>query len=128
MLFVLAGFTVFGGLVALLAGAYGLRETRRIAAAGGVAWALVKPTMPGSGRPLLQYETADGQVLELPSPVPPTRREPLTPGARVQLAYDPADPREVVLLGRERTGLDRTFVAAGAAVLAVGLVLAMAAL
>ena len=29
MLFVLAGFTVIGGLVALLAGAYGLRETRR---------------------------------------------------------------------------------------------------
>ncbi|MFD9790514.1 DUF3592 domain-containing protein [Streptomyces sp. NPDC059070] len=126
MLFVLAGFTAFGGLVALLAGAYGLRETRRIAEAGGLAWALVKPAPPGSGRPLLQYETADGRVLELPSPVPPTRRDPLTPGARVHLSYNPADPRDVILVGRERTGLDRAFVAAGAAVLAVGLVLAVA--
>ncbi|MGP9021427.1 hypothetical protein ACT1U9_23885 [Streptomyces sp. BR1] len=128
MLFVLAGFTAFGGLVALLAGAYGLRETRRLMEAGGLAWALVKPAPPGSGRPLLQYETVDGRVLELPSPVPPSRREPLTPGGRVRLSYDPADPREVILLGRERTGLDRSFIAAGAAVLAVGLVLAAAAL
>lgn len=128
MLFVLAGFTLFGGLVALLAGAYGLRRTRRVAAAGDAVWALVKPAPRGSGRPLLQYETTDGQVLELPSPVPSTRREPLTPGGRVHLFYDPADPREVVLLGRERTGLDRTFIAAGAAVAAVGLILAVATL
>lgn len=128
MLFVLAGFTVIGGLVALLAGAYGLRETRRAERAGGHAWALVKPAPQGSARPLLQFETADGHVLELPSPVPPSRREPLPPGSSVRLSYDPADPRTVVVLGRERTALDRAFMAAGGAIVLLGLTLAAAAL
>ncbi|MFJ8307567.1 MULTISPECIES: DUF3592 domain-containing protein [unclassified Streptomyces] len=128
MLFILAGFTVLGGLVAVLAGAYGLRETRRVEAAGALTWALVKPAPQGSERPLLQYETADGRVLELPSPVPPNRREPLPPGASVRVSYDPADPRTVILLGRERTALDRAFMAAGAVIVLLGLTLAMAAL
>ncbi|KOU36737.1 hypothetical protein ADK54_32205 [Streptomyces sp. WM6378] len=128
VLFVLAGFTVLGGLVALLAGAYGLRETRRVERAGAFAWALVKPAPQGSARPLLQFETADGHVLELPSPVPPSRREPLPPGASVRVSYDPEDPRTIVLLGRQRTALDRAFMAAGAAIVLLGLTLAAASL
>ncbi|MGW8327402.1 hypothetical protein ACWGLE_05765 [Streptomyces sp. NPDC055897] len=128
MLFVLAGFTVIGGLVALVAGAYGLRETRRAERAGALAWALVKRAPQGATRPLLQFETADGQVLELPSPVPPSRREPLPPGSSVRLSYDPADPRTVVLLGRQRTALDRAFMAAGGTIVLLGLTLAAAAL
>ncbi|WP_329115774.1 DUF3592 domain-containing protein [Streptomyces sp. NBC_01465] len=122
MLIVLAGFTAFGGLVALLAGAYGLRETRRIREAGLRAWALVKPAPPGADRRLLQFETADGRVLEIPSPAR------LEPGTRVELSYAPDDPRDVVLLGRERAGADRWFVAAGAAVLTLGLALIVAGL
>ncbi|MET9360847.1 DUF3592 domain-containing protein [Streptomyces sp. NPDC006632] len=128
MLFVLAGFTVLGGLVALLAGAYGLRETRRVERAGALAWALVKPAPQGSERPLLQFETADGDVLELPSPVPPSRREPLPAGSGVRVSYDPEDPRTVVVLGRERTVVDRAFMASGAAIVLLGLALAAAAL
>ena len=63
-LLVLAGFTVLGGLVALLAGAYGLRETRRAERAGAFAWALVKPAPQGATRPLLQFETVDGDVFD----------------------------------------------------------------
>ncbi|GAA3131120.1 DUF3592 domain-containing protein [Streptomyces rectiviolaceus] len=125
---VLAVFTALGGLVALLAGAYGLRQTRHITNAGEVAQALVKAVQPGAERPMLQFETGDGRVVEVVSPVPPSRKRTLAPGDRVRIAYDSDDPREAVVLGRERRGIDRGFVAAGAAVLLLGLVLTVLAL
>lgn len=121
---VLAAFTAIGGLVALLAGAYGLRQTRRVTEAGAVTQALVKAVRPGADRPTLQFETADGRVLEVVSPVPVSRRRPLPAGERVPIAYDVDDPRDVVLLGAERRGLDWSFVAAGACLVVVGLALA----
>ncbi|MEV6169946.1 DUF3592 domain-containing protein [Streptomyces sp. NPDC051954] len=117
-------YLMLGGLVALLAGAYGLRRTRRITGAGQITEALVKPPPPGSERPLLQFETPDGRVVEIASPVPRSRRLPLAAGGGVRLAYDAADPRETVLLGGERTGLDRGFVVVGAALVVLGIVLA----
>ncbi|MEV5980264.1 DUF3592 domain-containing protein [Streptomyces sp. NPDC052114] len=120
---VLAVVTALGGLVAALAGAYGLWQTRRITAAGALAQALVKAPPPGAERPTLQFETADGRVVEVVSPVPPTPRRPLAPGDLVGIAYDTDDPRETVLVGGERTGLDRAFVGAGAALVLLGLVL-----
>jgi len=122
---VLAVLTALGGLVALLAGAYGLRQTRHISGAGRAAEALVKPPQPGSERPLLQFETADGRVVEVVSPVPRTRRRPLTEGAHVRLLYDVDDPRETVLLGSERTAADRAFVVVGGALIVLGIVLAL---
>lgn len=122
---VFAALTSFGGLVALLAGAYGLRQTRRISVAGEAVTALVKPPPQGADRPLLQFETLDGRVMELPSPVPPNRRRPLSAGTEVRLAYDPADPRDTVLIGSERVRLDQTFIGAGAALVVLGAVLAL---
>ncbi|MFI2214552.1 DUF3592 domain-containing protein [Streptomyces sp. NPDC020141] len=116
---VFAVFTALGGLVAVLAGGYGLRQTRRITRTGAFAVALVKPAPPGAERPLLQYETADGRVMEIVSPVP------LPAGGSVRLSYDPADPRDVVVDGRERTAIDRGFVAGGALLAVTGLVLAV---
>ncbi|WP_409057125.1 DUF3592 domain-containing protein [Streptomyces sp. SYP-A7185] len=124
---VLAVVTALGGLVALLAGAYGLRRTRRITTAGEVADALVKAVPPGAERPTLQFGTGDGRVVEVVSPVPPSDTFPLAAGDRVRVAYDSDDPREAVVLGRERRGVDRGFVGAGAAVLALGLVLVVLA-
>lgn len=120
---VLAAFTAMGGLVALLAGAYGLRRARRIRTAGNVVDALVKPPQPGSERPLLQFETVDGRVIEVVSPVPPGKHRPLPPGGVVSVAYDVEDPRETVLIGGERPGVDRGFMIAGAALVLVGMVL-----
>ncbi|MEV0319534.1 DUF3592 domain-containing protein [Streptomyces sp. NPDC050658] len=125
---VLAVFTAVGGLVALLAGAYGLWHTRRITESGEVARALVKAVQPGATRPTLQFETGDGRVVEVVSPVPRSRKRPLAPGDRVRIAYDSDDPRETVLLGHERRGIDRGFVGAGAAVFVLGLVLLVVAL
>lgn len=125
---VLALFTALGGLVALLAGAYGLQRTRRISAAGQVVEALVKAVPPGAERPTLQFETADGRVVEVVSPVPSGRHRRLDAGDRVRIAYDADDPRETVLVGDERKGVDRVFVAGGAALVLLGLVLTAAAL
>ncbi|MFE2990497.1 DUF3592 domain-containing protein [Streptomyces sp. NPDC059262] len=122
---VLAAFTLLGGLVAILAGAYGLRRTRRISEAGRVTQALVKPPQEGSERPRLQFETHDGLVVEVPSPAPPTRRLPLPTGGLVGIAYDVDDPRETVLIGGERSVLDWVFVAAGVALAVLGAVLAV---
>ncbi|AVH59332.1 MULTISPECIES: DUF3592 domain-containing protein [Streptomyces] len=122
---VLAALTALGGLVALLAGAYGLRQTRRIRAAGRVTEALVKPPQPGSERPLLQFETADGRVVEVVSPVPRSRRRPLTEGGHIRLFYDVDDPRETVLLGSERAASDRAFVVVGAALIVLEIALAV---
>ncbi|MFI6337577.1 DUF3592 domain-containing protein [Streptomyces sp. NPDC050535] len=125
---VLAAPTALGGLVALLAGAYGLRQTRRISAAGHVTQALVKPPQPGLDRPSLQFETADGRVVEAGSPVPRSRRRPLPEGEYILLAYDADDPRQTVLLGNERSGADWVFVAAGGALILLGLVFGLLAL
>lgn len=122
---VLAAFTTLGGLVALLAGAYGLQRTRHLTEGGETTEALVKAVVQGADRPTLQFEAADGRVLEVVSPVPANRRRPLRAGDRVRIAYDADDPREVLLIGRERRGLDRAFVAAGASLVIVGLALGM---
>ena len=120
---VIAACTALGGLVALMAGAYGLRRSRRVRGAGNVARALVKPPRQGSERPLLQFETDDGRVVEVVSPEPPSKRRPLPAGALVSVAYDVDDPRETVLLGGERPGVDRAFMLAGALLVLVGMVL-----
>ncbi|MGW2346798.1 hypothetical protein [Streptomyces sp. NPDC001661] len=120
---VLAACTALGGLVALIAGAYGLQRGRRVQEAGNVAQALVKPPQQGSDRPLLQFETGDGRVVEVVSPVPASKRRPLPAGGLVSVAYDTEDPRETVLLGGERPGVDRAFMIAGALLVLVGMVL-----
>ncbi|WP_343246197.1 DUF3592 domain-containing protein [Streptomyces sp. SID5785] len=122
----LAACIAMGGLVALLAGAYGLQRTRRLRTAANIAEALVKPPQQGSERPLLQFETGDGRVIEVVSPVPPSKRRPLPPGGVISVAYDVEDPRETVVLGAERPGVDRGFMLAGAALVLTGMVLAVA--
>lgn len=124
---VLAALTALGGLVAVLAGAYGLHRTCRATDAGQTVDALVKPPRPGSDRPLVQFETAEGRVVEVVSPVPRTRRRPLLVGSEIRIAYDADDPREIVLPVGESVRVDRGFVVAGAALVVLGAVLAATA-
>ncbi|GGZ43351.1 hypothetical protein GCM10010387_42060 [Streptomyces inusitatus] len=119
MQIVFAAFTALAGLVAVLVGAYARRQTRRIVSAGCLAIALVKPAPPGAGRGLLQYETADGRVVEIVSPVP------LPEGGSVRLSYDPEDPRDVVVDGHHRAAVDRGFVIAGLLLTLIGAALAI---
>ncbi|MDI3402911.1 DUF3592 domain-containing protein [Streptomyces cavernicola] len=124
---VLAVVTALGGLVAFLAGGYGLRRTRLMEESVQAADALVKPPQPGSDRPRMQFETADGKVVEIVSPVRRTRRRPLQGGSELRIAYDADDPREIVLLSRDRVRVDQAFMAAGAALVVLGVVLVVRA-
>jgi hypothetical protein len=116
---VFAGFLAFGGLVALIAGVHGLRRTSAIIADGEPVVALVTRPPARCERPLLQFETADGRVMAVVSPVM------LALGSSVPLVYDPADPRDVVLPGHRRTRLDQGFAVAGAAVILAAVVSAV---
>ncbi|MGC5004927.1 DUF3592 domain-containing protein [Streptomyces sp. NBC_00353] len=126
---VLAGIAAFGGMFAVLAGAYGLRQARRVSESGVRVQALVK-RHPGEAReesaplrPLLQFVTEDDRVMEVVCPVPSTRRRPFSDGDNVHVSYDPADPRNVVVHGRERFGPDRAFIAGGALVVLLSVTL-----
>ncbi|MFD7908494.1 DUF3592 domain-containing protein [Kitasatospora sp. NPDC059722] len=134
-----AGFAVvvfggLGGVVAYLAGVVGLREVRRLRRVGVPVRALVRERVPtpedrvSPPRPLLQFETEDGRVVEVFSPVPSTRRHPLPDGGHVPLRYDPADPRQVLVEGRERRPLEYGFIALGLSMVLIALVLAVVAL
>jgi hypothetical protein len=120
MLIVFGAVTAFGGLIAVVAGGYGLRRADRIRGLGHAAEALVKPSPPGAERPRLTFETHDGRVMEIVSPVPG-----LAAGDGVRLWYDPADPREVVVDGHERRGVEWAFLAVGCALIVTGLGLAV---
>ncbi|MGW3743310.1 hypothetical protein ACWD62_22565 [Streptomyces sp. NPDC005146] len=126
---VLAGIAAFGGMFAVLVGAYGLRQARRVSETGVGVQALVK-RHPGEAReesaplrPLLQFVTEDDRVMEVVCPVPSTRRRPFSDGDNVHVSYDPTDPRNVVVHGRERLGPDRAFIAGGALVVLLSVTL-----
>lgn len=126
---VLAGIAVFGGMFAVLVGAHGLRQARRVSETGVRVQALVK-RHPGGVReesallrPLLQFVTEDDRVMEVVCPVPSTRRQPFGDGDNVHVSYDPADPRNVVVHGRERLGPERVFIAGGSLVVLLSLTL-----
>ncbi|MET8534493.1 DUF3592 domain-containing protein [Streptomyces sp. NPDC005065] len=126
---VVAGIAAFGGMFAVLVGAYGRRQARRVSETGVRVQALVK-RHPGEAReesaplrPLLQFVTEDDRVMEVVCPVPSTRRQPFSDGDNVHVSYDPADPRIVVVHGRERLGPDRAFIAGGALVVLLSVTL-----
>ncbi|MFE6844486.1 DUF3592 domain-containing protein [Streptomyces sp. NPDC057686] len=78
---------------------------------------------------LLQFVTEDDRLKEVTSPVHSSRRRPLHDGDDILVTYDPADPRNVVVHGRERSGLERAFAVGGAMVVLLSstlLVVAMA--
>ncbi|WP_030924406.1 DUF3592 domain-containing protein [Streptomyces sp. NRRL B-24720] len=124
-----AGIAAFGGMFAVLVGAYGLRQARRLSETGVRVQALVKwhPVAVREEsamlRPLLQFVTEDDRVMEVVCPVPSTRRQPFRDGDNVQISYDPADPRIVVVHGRERLGAERVFMAGGALVVLLAVTL-----
>jgi hypothetical protein len=126
-------FLALGGFVAYLVGVSALAETRRLCRVGVRAWALVKrrPPVPGAATgapgPLLQFSTETDAVMEVFAPVPSSRSHPLLDGALVQILYDPADPRTVLVLGRERRAVDRVFAGLGVLLMLAALVLLVSA-
>jgi hypothetical protein len=108
-----------GGLAAL-AGLAAMHRKRRLRRDGVSAWAMAltppDPAGPPAGsahRTLIQYELADGRVEERIEPQPGRRAAALRPGQRVLLWYDPDDPRNILVYGREGRLADAAFVVAG---------------
>jgi len=114
------------GVPAVLAGLSGMRRVRRLRRSGVKAWAMAVPervTVPESadddgGRAALQYTLADGQVFERLAP------PALRPGQKVLIWYDPADPQDILVYGRDRRVSDLIFVITGIAFVLAGTALA----
>jgi hypothetical protein len=132
MLIMIAIVLVAPGCLALLAGLSGMHRVRRLRRGGVTAWALtVAPPaseqVPGTPRQvLLQYTLADGRVFERIA-LAAKRKAALHPGQKVLVWYDPKDPDDVLVYGRWGRFADRTFVAAGIALVLLGAWLAFGA-
>jgi uncharacterized protein DUF3592 len=123
---VLGIWFALAGVISAIVGLAGKRRIRRLRREGVQAWAVVVPSHPADGERevALQYTLSDGRVLEKYSA---ERTGALLPGERVLIWYDPADPQDVLVRGREGRTSDLVFVIAGAALLAAGAVIGIAA-
>jgi hypothetical protein len=63
-------------------------------------------------------------VLELSFPAPARKAAALSRGQQVLVWYDPEDPRDVLVYGREGSLADRAFVAAGTLFILAGAAIA----
>jgi len=117
----------FAGALALLVGWAARRHDRRLRAVGVSAWATAvhrpSPNHPdGRHRVSLQYTVANGQVLE--RPVPARRAARLPTGQQVLVWYDPSDPADVLVYGRDGRPSDLAFMIIGLAFIIIGSVIA----
>jgi Protein of unknown function (DUF3592) len=118
-------FALFGVLAAL-AGLTGMRRSRRLRTTGVPVWAMAMPGtaagVPGGpgDATVIQYELADGRVIERILPGAGLTRAKLAPGARVLVWYDPADPEDVLVFGRGSRRVDEAFLWAGGLLVLAG--------
>ena len=115
------------GLPAILAGLAGMHRVRRLRRGGVKAWAVAvpEPAADGNRRVGLQYTLADGNVLDRLAPATVRKTAALRPGQQVLIWYDPADPLDVLVYGREGRLSDLMFVLAGAAFMLAGVAIAV---
>jgi Protein of unknown function (DUF3592) len=120
-------FALAGGLAAL-AGLTAMRRARRLRRGGSPVWAVVLPRPvsvaegagDSPGRTMIQYTLADGRLVERLSPGSARKAAMLRPGQKVLVWYDPDDPYEVLVHGREGRVADLAFVMAGALFIVLG--------
>jgi uncharacterized protein DUF3592 len=112
-----------GGLAAL-AGVTARRRAQRLRTSGLTAWAMVVPNPsadpddPGRRRRvLIQYRLPDGSLIERAA-------SRLTPGQRVLVWYDPADPADALVFGQEGHYADAAFAVVGIAFILLGVAIA----
>lgn len=118
------------GVPALLVGLFARRRTRQLRRDGVRVWAIAmyRPRDEGGRLVTLQYRLPDGRVVEEFAPTRARRgAPPLLPGNRVLIWYDPADPAEILVYGREGRASDLAFVVVGAILTLAGTVIALLA-
>src|SRR5215472_33050 len=127
------------GALALLVGLSARRRVRRLRDSGVKVWAMAvhhpamgnspgpspDPDPDGGDQVTLQYTLDDGRVLE--RPVISRRARPLAPGQKILLWYNPDDPADVLVYGRDGRKSDVTFIAVGLACILAGSALAILA-
>jgi hypothetical protein len=69
---------------------------------------------------VIQYTLADGRVVERLSPGSARKAAMLRPGQKVLVWYDPEDPEDVLVYGREGRAADLAFVVAGVLFIMLG--------
>ena len=128
---VFGAWLALAGALALLAGLSGRARVRRLRRHGLTTWGVTasppdaaERQPDGPRRMLVQYRLADGQVLERIVPAAGLRRAPLQPGQKVLIWYDAEDPGDILVYGRWGRAADWAFVAAGAVLVVIGLILA----
>lgn len=118
------------GVVPTIVGFAGRQRVRRLRRDGVKAWAVAVPQpaangeradeeRPGERRVALQYRLADGRVLDKLTPGA-ARKVALRPGQSVLIWYDPADPFDILVYGRDSRASDLIFMAAGAVFMLAG--------
>lgn len=133
MLILVGVWFALGGGLAALAGLSGLHRAGRLRRDGIPTFALTvaAPVEPEDlpGRPrrmtMLQYSLADGHVVERVTPRPARRKRPLSLGQKVLVWYDPADPQDVLVYGRDGRIADLGFVLAGTVFVLAGAAIAV---
>lgn len=65
------------------------------------------------GRIVLQYALEDGRVIERTGPTSLRAGQTLEPGHKVLIWYDPADPEDMLVFGRDGRRSDWAFVTGG---------------
>ena len=120
-------FALAGG-VAALAGLTAMRRVRQLRRRGSPVWAMAVPSpaapdeqQSDSGRrTLIQYALADGRVLERICPASGLKTASLRPGQKVLIWYDPEDPQDILVHGREGRHANMAFVLSGLVFIVAG--------
>ena len=115
----------FAGALALLVGMSARRRVRQLRKDGIKVWGeyFHRPLPDDEQQVMLQYTLTDGRVLERRAR--PRRAASLAPGQKVLIWYNPDDPVEVLVYGRDGRTSDLVFIGIGLAFLLTGVAIAI---
>jgi hypothetical protein len=98
------------GMLAVVVAMAGRARARRLRREGVKVWGTA---VPGSERTVVMYALPDGVLLERPARDPLRKSRALLPGQKILVWYDPADPGDYVLFGRDGRVGDRILLFVG---------------